>query len=112
MSALRRAMRAIDEARRQLHEGTFLDRMAMLRDGTFDSYEEAVEDLDDAPAAATVEDVVATIPGLREHAGSIRAFVDRHGCKWAPHVRARWLVAAEELEDRAEQLTHETRRAA
>jgi hypothetical protein len=106
MSAVCRALDGINASRATLREADFQERMLALKRGDHASYDEAMEGFAE-PSPATVNDVIATVAGLFSQARNIRAFVEKYGGGWQEHVRVRWLVGAEECEDRAQQMSKE-----
>lgn len=107
MSQVAKMIASIDEARAELHEAGVRDVLAAYSRGEHASVEEALESVE-VPAKATANDVTLHAMMLRAHAESVRVVVAQHGHKWAPHVRERWLVRAEEVEHRLAQIECET----
>jgi hypothetical protein len=93
----------IDAAREELTQGDEQRALEAFARGEHATHEEALESVE-LPAKATDNDVTLHAAMLRAHVASIRTFVEKHGAKWAPHVRERWLVRAEEVEDRVSRL--------
>jgi acetyl esterase/lipase len=94
-------------ARETLRDAGVSLQMRRVADGLYDSFDEALAEIDDEPRPVTVQDLLDAMHALLPHAESIREFVALHGEAWPEHVRERWLVGAEELEDRHARLAAE-----
>lgn len=72
-------------------------------------YDDLAEAMAAVPRADDVNesDVDAAIDAWADEARRLRAYAEPQRGKWAPHVVERWIVRAEELEDRVARLRAE-----
>ncbi len=90
----------IRKAREFLYRANVNDRLRLLRNGEYDSYEEAMEDLEFEPQEPTEADIDAVVARWQRYPDDFRRFVQKHRAKMDKHAAARWDVLAEEVEFR------------
>ncbi len=87
----------IRQARAFLYRANVNDRLRLLRSGEYDSYDEAMEDLEFEPKEPTEEDIDKVIARWRQYPDDFRRFAERHRSLWPKHAAGRWDVLLEEI---------------
>lgn len=94
---------SIEWARGELHRAGITDRIRALARREFVDYADAVAD-EPEPPTVIAREVDAVVECWEAESRRLKAHAESKRDEWPPHVVERWLVRAEELADRVQQL--------
>lgn len=85
----------IADARALVHKGRVDDALLAFARGERSDLQDALDEAGPPPEPVTDADLAEFRAQQAEQVHHIRAYVAKHGAKWAPHVRERWLALAD-----------------